>query len=316
MICKTVRYTSTDDRYISAILSILPERYAFAYSRLSHEEKKSISEIRIRAGCPCSFTSLSGNIVMHDVNGREIRSDEKEIELIVQRACEDSVYSQSESIKNGYISFGGVRIGLCGSGTVIDGTYTGQRNITSLSVRIPTFSPDAADGVLGYIRQKGLSKVMGILAVSPPGMGKTTFLKAFAKGISDTGVGGFSKRVCIIDERGELYDKANMRNCLCDVISGVPKLTALEMAIRTMSPEVVVFDEIGSEKETELLCAAYSGGVYIAASVHGKGLSDIMYGKGLRNAFSKGVFRTVYLMKENAAQGQGEITDVSERTDF
>ncbi len=314
MICKAVKCRSSDMVSVNRILRLLPDRYTFAYGKLSEHQQRSISEIRIRADLPCSFTVGKENIVMIDELGREIRSSMDEISEIIQVACEGSVYSRSNQIKNGFISYCGTRIGLCGSGSCVDGEYIGQRNITSLSIRIPVYAPDAADCVLDYVREKGFSKTMGILAVSAPNCGKTTFLRAFASGISSTSGKGFAKRVCIIDERGELYDKTMMSSCLCDVISGVPKLTALEMAIRTMSPQIVVFDEIGNERETELLCNAYSGGVYVAASVHGNGISDIMYGKGIRNAFSKGVFSTVYLMKENAANADGEIIDMSERS--
>lgn len=314
MICKTVRYRASGVADIGKILSILPEKYTFAYGRLTENEKSCLSEIRIRAGHPCSFTALSENIVMYDENGIMIRSDSAEIALIMQKACDGSLYSRSQEIKNGYISFCGTRIGLCGSGINVEDEYVGQRSITSLSIRIPVYAPEAADIVLGYIRKNGFSDSMGILAVSPPNFGKTTFLRSLANGLSDTGTKGFSKRVCIIDERGELYCGKCMSSCLLDVISGVPKIKALEMAIRTMSPEIVIFDEIGNERDTELLCSAFSGGVHIAASVHGNSISDIMYNKGIRTAFSKGVFRTVYLMKENAAKCPGEIIDVSGRT--
>ncbi len=313
MICKAVKYRSSDTPHIGKILSILPERYTFAYGRLPENDKKSLSEIRIRSELPCSFTSMSGNIVMCDENGGMIRSHPEEIALIMQNACDGSVYSRTHEIKNGYISYCGTRIGLCGSGMNVDGEYTGQRCITSLSIRIPVYAPDAADSVFGYIRRKGICDSMGILAVSPPNLGKTTFLRAFAKGMSDTSPYGFSRRVCVIDERGELCGGMDFSSCLIDVISGVPKIKALEIAIRTLSPEIVVFDEIGNERETELLSSAFSGGVHIAASVHGSGISDIVYNKGIRSTFSKGVFRTVYLMKENAAKCPGEIIDMSER---
>ena len=145
-------------------------------------------------------------------------------------------------------------------------------------------------------------------------MGKTTFLRALAAGLSDYSENGFGKRVCIIDERGELYNRKKLLSGFCDVISGIPKLKAIEMVTRTMSPQVIVFDEIGNEGEAELLCSAYSGGIYIAASVHGNSLSDVSAKNGIRKAINSGVFKTAYLMKRSACYGEGEIITLTEKS--
>lgn len=310
MICKTVRYKPRGEKVISGILRVLPQKYTCAYLGLSEQERSELSEIRIRANAPCSFTVGMKNIIMRDERGGQICSSSCEIEDMIGKLCDGSVYSVESCINDGYIPFDGTRIGVCGTGIIIDGKYTGQHKITSLSVRIPVFTPSAADKVYDYIMAHGFEDSMGILAVAPPGFGKTTFLRALAAKLSDCSCGTGAKRVCIIDERGELYNKAMMENCLCDVISGIPKLRALEMAIRTMSPQVAVFDEIGSEEQSELLCRAFSGGVHIAASVHGNGMTDIMHSDSIGKAINKGVFSTVYLMNGKSAYGDGEIINV------
>ncbi len=311
MICKSVKCTSYTVPFAEKVFDVLPARYRKAYSRCPSYGSLGLTEIRIRDGLPCSFTFGNVNAVMKGENGEAIVSDTDEIYEILHTVCGGSVYSCQGTIREGYIPFGGTRIGVSGSGIIVDGKYAGQHKITSLAIRIPFFAENAADGALGYIREKGFMSAMGILAVSPPNCGKTTFLRALAKGLSlPAEYGGFSKRVCIIDERGELYDKEHMRGCLCDVISGVPKIQALEMAIRTMSPEVVVLDEMGNENITGLLCKAYSGGVNVAASVHGNGVRDILYGRELRNAVSSGVFSTAYIMEENSAVKPGQIADL------
>ena len=303
---KTFNITD-ENRTVYKIMDILPEKYRRAYESLSGDEKKTLSEIRIRSEHPCSFTAGNRNIIIKDSYGKIIISNGEEISEILEKMCEGSVYSFSESIKEGYIPYKGTRIGVCGEGSMIDGTYTGQRQITSLSVRIPGQIACAADSMLEYIDRNGFENTMGVLAVSPPNCGKTTFLRALAKGLSDVSLLSAPRRICIIDERGELYSMGMMKNCLCDVLTGIPKVKALEMAVRTMSPQVVVFDEIGNSTEAELLCEAYSGGIYVAASVHGNGINDTAAGNSMRKMIAKGVFGTAFVMHKSAAYTPGEI---------
>ena len=309
MICRSLKIRHARNETLTEILGLLPGKYTEAYLGLTDRQKEGLTEIRIRSGHPCSFTSDGKNIVMTNEKGKTVCSDEEELSAVIAEACNGSVYSVQGCINDGYIPFCGTRIGVCGTGTVIDGRYGGQRNITSLVFRIPSYSASAADKMFDYIEENGFESTMGILAVSPPNCGKTTFLRALAARISDIRLGDKAKRVCIIDERGELYNKNMMENCMCDVVSGMPKIRALEMAVRTLSPQVVIFDEIGSEEQTGLLCKAYSGGVYIAASVHGKSLEDVTYSEGIRKAIKKGVFSTAYLMDEHTPFGNGTIID-------
>ncbi|MBR3995853.1 MAG: hypothetical protein IKI97_11325 [Clostridia bacterium] len=311
MINGIIKYNHTEVPFVEKVLKLLPAEYTYAYRHLSPYDTEILSEIRIRAGSPCTFTVGNRNIPILTENKEPVCSDISQIEELTEKLCDGSVYSYSDCIKNGYIPYCGSRIGVCGTGICVDGEYTGQKKITSLVFRMPHFVSNAADKVLSYISENGFDNTMGILAVSPPNCGKTTFLRALAYGLSDISAKGLGKRVCIIDERGELANSRMSKSSLCDVICGIPKLMALEMAVRTLSPQVVIFDEIANEKQAEMLCSAYSGGVYIAASLHGKGIEDIKGHNGIRNAFIKGVFSTVYLMKKNASVVPGEIIPVS-----
>lgn len=311
MVNGIIKYKYTETPFVEKILKLLPAEYAHTYRRLTPYEAELLSEIRIRANSPCTFTIGNKNVPILTESKEIVCSDISQIEELTERICDGSVYSYSDCIKNGYIPYCGTRIGVCGTGICVDGEYTGQRKITSLVFRVPHYVSNAADNVLSYIREKGFGNTMGLLAVSPPNCGKTTFLRALAYGLADISPKGFGKRVCIIDERGELANSGMSKSSLCDVISGVPKLKALEMAVRTMSPQVVIFDEIANEAQAEKLCSAYSGGVYIAASLHGKGIDDVKGHSGIRKAFLKGVFSTVYLMKKNALVVPGEIIPVS-----
>ena len=293
--------------FLTKLLCDLPRKYTYAYSLLSEAEKQSLSEIRIRAECPCSFTCKGVNVPMRDGEGKIIKATVSEIEEILEELCDGSVYAYARQMKEGYIPYNGTRIGIGGTGF---GGLEGLRNITSLSVRIPIFREDAADKALSYIKEKGLPDSMGIIAVSPPNMGKTTFLRALARGLSESC--GLGVRVCLLDERGELADPDMTGDCLCDVLSGIPKTTAIEMAIRSLSPQVIVLDEIGSNREAELLESAFSGGVYVATSIHGNGISDVLRYSALGRALKHGIIKTAYLLKGPEHGWGGDIVDLSE----
>ena len=192
-----IKLKGYDSIFTERILELLPQKYTDAFYAISPDVRESITEIRIRSDSPCSFTVANRNYPMKDKDGNVFCSSQREIEQIIGKLCEGSVYSYAQQIKDGYIPYRGTRIGVCGTGSCIDGSYIGQRKLTSLSIRIPGYFPDAANSVLKYIREIGFDSSMGVLAISPPNFGKTPFLRALAAGLSDYSPKGFGKRVCI-----------------------------------------------------------------------------------------------------------------------
>ncbi len=303
-----IKFKTVLSPFTEKILRVLPQKYTAAYLRLGEYERLKLTEIRIRANQPCSFTVENRNVPMI-YNGGIIISECDEIEMILEKICEGSVYSFADTIKNGYVPYYGTRIGVCGVGNCVDEEYVGQKSITSISIRIPGFIPNVADEFLNVALRKGIENSMGVLCVSPPNCGKTTFLRALAQGLSDI-YSDFAMRVCIIDEREEIYNRKLFENCICDVIAGMPKFLSAQNAVRTMSPQILIFDEIGDEEEAKMLCSAYSGGIYVAASVHGNGINDVMSKKYIRLAVENGVFSTLYFLSRNCGKIQGRIVDI------
>lgn len=286
-----IKAITSEKAAVYNILSALPERYRNAYYGLSENERNGITEMRIRADMPCSFTTLGRNIVMRENGGgRILVSDKKEIEAIVYRLCEGSVYSFAEHMKRGYIPFGAVRVGISGTAFFTGSKMQGFNSVSSLNIRIPRYINTAGD-MLSYIEREGIENSLGVIAISPPNCGKTTFLRSLAKGLSDTKVKN-PMRVCLIDERDELYSPDFFRPCICDVLSGIPKAEAIELATRTLSPQLIICDEIGNEAEAELLLEAVRGGVYLAASFHGTGVSELLRKKHLKGLICSGAFKT------------------------
>ncbi len=296
---------------VQRIFDILPTRYKNAYNSLAWADKVGITEIRIRADMPCSFTACGRNIPMREnAGGAVLMSDIKEIESIVYRLCEGSVYSCSEHIKKGYIPFCGTRVGISGTAYTNDGKIQGFNKVSSLNIRIPRYI-NAADDMLSYIEREGVENSLGVIAVSPPNGGKTTFLRSLAKGLSDTKRRN-PMRVCIIDEREELFCRGMLRDCICDVISGIPKAVAIELAVRTLSPQLIVCDEIGGEYEAKLLYEAALGGVYLAASFHGAGTPELLRKDYLKKLICAGAFKTAWVAGRHDSFRFAKIERLSE----
>jgi len=177
--------------------------------------------------------------------------------------CGHSVFSHENEIRQGYVQMpGGVRAGLCGTAVLEKGRVRGMRDISSLVFRVPRDVPGCADRLF----RSGIDPARGLLLAGEPGSGKTTLLREIARVLS---VGQFTpcRRVAVLDSRGELGSGFDLGPC-ADVLQGFPKERAFGMALRTLSPEVIVCDELSPQDLGSVRQSAYAG-VGLVATVHG-----------------------------------------------
>lgn len=288
---------------IFEIVRCLPEEIINAVDLYCKRSSfQDLFEIRLRTcGYQTLETAHTSYIVSSDGSYEKDPShplflSEKKMEETVFRICRGSVYAHYDELKKGYISRDGIRIGVCGDGVIKDGTPCGFSKYTSLNIRIPHHVKNSADKLLEYIKNKGCDNVGGILVVSPPGCGKTTFLRSLSSALSS----GFydknnycKKKVAIVDERGEIYQKDAFFKGNADFISHIPKAYSIELLTRVMSPDYIVCDEIGSEKEAEAICECATRGVLFIASCHGRNLYDIYAKKSMKKMIDDGIFSTI-----------------------
>ena len=86
------------------------------------------------------------------------------------------------------------------------------------------------------------------------GSGKTTLLRTIARTLAER-----QRLVAVIDERGELFPPEGPLPPL-ERIGGVDKARAVQMALRTLAPQVILLDELGSLEERWHWSRAFSAG--------------------------------------------------------
>ncbi len=294
------------------VFEIFPDRIKTA-AALASRFSPRIQEIRLIADKAVFFYTDEGIRFVENsgyislcVTGDVLIPTSAELAELTDRAACYSGYLYERELSEGYLTYGkAFRIGICAQNNSLHGG-----RITSLCIRVPFAGEDPSS----VCRIKDmLSFEKGILVAGPPGSGKTTLLRAIAKGLSD-GMTGEYKKVCIVDERGEFTDASFCGVCT-DVISGTEKSTAIIRAIRLMSPQYIICDEIGSEKETKSLLEGLNSGIRFAASVHAGSIDELIRRRQFRILFDEYVFDKIVLLsgdepgRINRIFTNGEISD-------
>ena len=224
-----------------------------------------VSEIRIRSKRPAVCVEFSGRttICSEPFSAREIAE-------IFAEICRYSVYSFENDIARGFITLdGGHRVGICGTCVYKNGKIETIREISSLNIRIAHEITGCSDELFSCVfADKPRSLLLGGAVMS----GKTTILRDLARRLSER------FRVVIIDERGEI--SASVKGVPSfdvglntDVLCGCEKSDGIIMALRTLSPEIIICDEIANDENALEQCAFC--GTKIIASAHAGSLSEL-----------------------------------------
>ncbi len=231
---------------------------------LSGIEEETVTEIRLRSGKPLVVFQDSVKIYPSLCGGKYIVLPE-DIERVLGIATDFSMYSVGDKLTKGFLTKDGMRIGVGGVGVVEDGKLITIKDVASLVIRIPRQIKGCADMLMSQILNG--SSIKSVLVISPPGAGKTTLLRDLARQIS------YECNTIVIDERKEFSAGFDLGES--EVLENIPKTLAYEFAIRTMSPQVIVTDEIFSQREIDAVKDVLRCGVKMLASVHGENLASI-----------------------------------------
>lgn len=270
--------------YENAIKPIC-KRLLIPLKNLNEKLQSSVQEIRLRANMPLCLTVGGENLYLSSdgyaenvLDSHSVICDKTDIFNTFSALCEYSVYAYQQQINNGFITAkNGGRIGICGSVVSGENGVKTIKNISSLNIRIAREHKLCASKIINKIKQIGLCNT---LIIGSPSSGKTTVLRDIIYQLSSAKTGR-AYRVCAVDERYELCAASSGTSVfdlgtMCDILSGIAKYDGIMIALRTQNPQVIVFDEIASEKELFACYQSFCAGANIITSVHANGLNDLI----------------------------------------
>ena len=286
---------------ISELLSYFPNNVGNLIRNTINKNERildELQEIRIRCDRPIILKLRNFEIVI------EYKVNESEILSILERLCNNSIYAYKNQICEGFITVkGGHRVGITGTAVIDNGKIINIKYITSLNFRIAREVLGCSLKILDKILDVKNNEVNNTLIVSPPGKGKTTMLRDIIRNISN-GIPNinFRGKTCgVVDERGEIAAMyhgvpQNDIGIRTDVIENVSKAKGMKMLIRSMAPEVIACDEVGSKEDIEAIKEATISGVKGIFTMHGKNLEEIKLNKDINELIeNKQIERIIFI---------------------
>lgn len=291
-------------------LYVLPENLKAKLNTLPLHIKENAQEIRLRAERPICITATENLYITKEA---QIQKTPPENPLTVSASelyetlmllTNRSIYTRINELKEGYISMkGGHRAGICGQFT--EGFF---KNISSINIRIAKEIVGAAAPL--YNKTEG-----GLLIAGSAGSGKTTVLRDLVRHLSNGG-----KRISLIDTRGEIAACQKGVPTLnvgvnTDVVSIKDKAEGAQIALRTMFPQIICFDEIGSEAELRAVSECFNAGTQIITTAHASSLYEIQNRTVTKKLLQTGAIKNIAILSLKN-QLETEVFNIEEVKDF
>lgn len=259
-------------------------------------EDGKLQEIRLKVNKPLIFIN----------NNREIKTRYitklEDIKIIIQKISSYSIYAFEEEIRQGYITIqGGHRVGICGTCVLEGNLLKTIKHISSINIRVAREVKGCSQGILPFIIKD--NSILNTIIISPPKCGKTTILRDLSReisnGVSRYGLDG--KNVAIIDERSEIgacYRGVPQMDVgvRTDILDNCPKSQGIIMAIRSMAPQLIICDEIGTYKDMESIVAALNSGVNVITTIHGFNEKDLYNRPVFKEILENKVFQRAVIL--------------------
>lgn len=292
-------------------VAYLPERMQAPLLKLPPSLQEDIHEIRLREETPVALSTSRGDVLVTGEGQPTtipvphlLWCSHAQLEGCFLQLCDYSVHSHQQEILQGYISTRqGFRVGIAGSAVMERGEMVSMRHITSLCIRISRPHEGCADALLQAI--SGQNGIASTLICGEPSSGKSSLLRDAARQLS----GGYKDRrfrVSVVDERGELSAGKSLRDC--DVLLHFLKGPGIRQAIRSLAPDVVVFDELGSMAEAQAIVESLHAGVTVLSTAHGATIKDVLKRPPVFYALANGGFEKIVFLTGRNAPGEIHMT--------
>ncbi|MBQ9532081.1 MAG: hypothetical protein IJR70_08410 [Eubacterium sp.] len=310
------------------ILSFMNDDLKTVFSLLDKNIHIRINEIRVRKENylviviknTSYFIDYNGDIYDYPSNNCVFINKDVFDEMYLS-FCSYSVYSNAENIKNGFITLqNGSRIGIAGSAVYENEKLLSVKDLTSMNVRISKDVKNCSDSILSFLY---VNSFPSIIVAGKPNSGKTTLLRDIARQLSSGFNHNYSK-IAVIDERGEICGKRGDKSLLdiginTDVLTAFSKAKGIEIATRTLSPQMIICDEVSTIEEVSSILYAFSSGIKFALSVHISSREDLLYKPIIKTLLDTREFSYIVLLENYTYKAEiidaGEIYDEICRND-
>ena len=302
-LCTSIIVSMNYEKNLKTVISYLPFtlRNAIYNAELPREK---IMEIHLICGQPLILHTAKNSyfidergIAAERYSDNLVTVDKNLIDECFNSLCGYSVYSKQNEIVNGFLTLqGGNRAGICGTAVVKDKVISNIRDISSINIRV-------ADEIINCSKflLKKININKDILICGAPCSGKTTLLRDIARALS------YENRVSLIDTRMELacFNKgvSGFDVGLCDVFTSYSKKDGFQQAVRTMSPEYIICDEINGV-DVPFVIEAQKSGVRVIASAHCSDKSELLSKLSFKELIDSRCFSTFVFLKNREYIGQ------------
>lgn len=284
-------------------------------------ELVNLEEIRIRALKPVMLQNRRGRFFLN-CDGKLTNNkfnlfymDQEQILKTLTLISENSIYAYQDEIKNGFLTLkGGHRVGIAGRVVLEGERIKNIKDISSLNIRISKEITDCSFKIIKYIINDK-NEVYNTLIISPPGCGKTTMLRDITRNLSDgiEKLGFKGVKVGLIDERSEIaacyrgvpQKKVGVQT---DVLDACPKQLGMTIMLRSMSPDVIVTDEIGGRGDKDSIIEVLNAGIKIITTAHGYNISQLKTRKEVLSLMEEKVFERFIVL--SGEEGPGTVEEI------
>lgn len=299
------------------VINLLPENFKKMLEKVPENTREKIEELRIRVNSPLTLCLNGGELFVNsrgltnNLNNAHI-SRHKDIQNIIRILSRNSLYAFQEELKQGFITIpGGHRVGMVGETLVENGEIITQKNISGVNFRISREIIGAGEEIAPIIFNSNTNSIENTLIMSPPGAGKTTLLRDLTRICSNGSEKILPFKISIVDERSEIagshfgipQKKVGIRT---DVLDRCPKAAGIMLVIRSMSPDLIVTDEIGRQEDVVAIKEAINAGVKLLVSVHTDSFNSLFSIRGFKDLLYENGFRKLILLSRRNGPGTVE----------
>ena len=288
--------------YFNAI-SLLPEKFKTVLNGVSENVAVKVKEIRFRNGEPVTLNTQDEIYYIRKTGALTISfcsdlliTDEKALQEIVFCLSRRSLHTYQDMIAKGFIPLrGGCKAGVVGRAVMKNGSVYSVSSFNSVNIRVSRPFYGCSKDLISNVGEDCAS----FLIIGAPLSGKTTILRDLCRFYS--GKDRLNPlKTAIIDERDEIASRSFGEGIdvgiHTDVLTLYPKAIGTEIAVRTLSPDIVVLDEIGSDEEARAMLSAINTGVNFIATAHGSSMEEVLRRPNIKRLVNAGAFKKAVVL--------------------